>query len=574
MGKMNKLLLALAVGLGLLALVAGSSDEENQVKSFESGLDREAREADPARRERKNQPKRKNQTKKKNQAKRKNQAEKKKQGKRKNKKGLKAKRGGKGQKGKRNNRKNGKKGKKNRNAERNQKKERKNRKKKGNGKKQNRKNTAEGRQCRVTTTCSDTAVAAHKLMKDKVDNFVKQHKRITKKTNIGSKKSNKNDVFKPVLQRLAAAAGGNISAPVCSGSSNNSGAAQMLNLSITLKNCEDDIYAACDPSNLPNHNQSKIAECYAAIDIFTNYTDICSDLSGAAACDCWIPSANVTAAMAEIKLCDLSSNNTATVNATKACKAAFGKCRKYEDDVGHIIHSCEQNAGTLKLKLKALSDNSDKVSQVATKVDALVNATRRNFASGRSAMAKRDASTAAGFISICTQINTWVTENPYYYQISGYATTIITVTAPVFTAADLTALSTVNTALQVSVTTLTVAVSTMQATILELTGETVSAAELAALPTCEDDPDVCYADATTVGTTGTTTTGTTGTTTTGTTGTTGTTTTGTTTTGTTGTTGTTTTVTTTAGTTVTTTAAATTTTAAATTTTAEATTAS
>ena len=48
-------------------------------------------------------------------------------------------------------------------------------------------------------------------MKDKVDNFVKQHKRITKKTNIGSKKSNKNDVFKPVLQRLAAAAGGNIS---------------------------------------------------------------------------------------------------------------------------------------------------------------------------------------------------------------------------------------------------------------------------------------------------------------------------------------------------------------------------
>ena len=258
----------------------------------------------------------------------------------------------------------------------------------------------------------------------------------------------------------------------------------MLNLSITLKvilgnvfqilelayvffqNCEDDIYAACHPSNLPNHNQTKIAECYAAIDIFSNYTDTCSDLSGAAACDCWIPSANVTAAMAEIKLCDLSSNNTATVNATKACKAAFGNCRKYEDDVGDIIHSCEQNADTLKLKLKALSDNSDKVGQVASKVDALVNATRRNFASGRSAKAKRDASTAAGFISICTQINTWVTENPYYYQISSYATTIITVTAPVFTAADLTALSTVNTALQVSVTTLTVAVSTMQATIL------------------------------------------------------------------------------------------------------------
>merc|ERR1711978_744432 len=73
--KMNKLLLALAIGLGLLALVAGSSDEENQVKSFEFGLDREAREADPARRERKNQAKRKNQPKRKNQTKKKNQGE-------------------------------------------------------------------------------------------------------------------------------------------------------------------------------------------------------------------------------------------------------------------------------------------------------------------------------------------------------------------------------------------------------------------------------------------------------------------------------------------------------------------
>merc|ERR1712241_1396055 len=83
--KMNKLLLALAVGLGLLALVAGSSEEENQVESFESGLDREAREADPARNQRKNQAKKKNQAQRKNQAKRKNQAQRKNKAKRKNK---------------------------------------------------------------------------------------------------------------------------------------------------------------------------------------------------------------------------------------------------------------------------------------------------------------------------------------------------------------------------------------------------------------------------------------------------------------------------------------------------------
>merc|ERR1712088_1047402 len=452
--KMNKLLLALAIGLSLLALAAGSSEEENQVERFESGLAREAREADPAKGQRKNQAK--NQAKKKSQAKRKNKKGNKK-GRSNMRKGLKGKKGGKGQKGKRNNKKNSMKsgkGNKNRKAERKQNKKEKNGNKKGIRKNQNRMNTAGARSTCLSTTCVDTAVAAMKLLKDKVDNFEKQEKRISKKSNIGSKKSAKKDVFGPTLQRLSDAAGGNLSAPVCAGDASSPGAAQMLNLSMTLQTCDDDIFAACDTSNLPTPNDTKVAECKAAIATFKNYTDTCTALDGAAACDCWTPSAAVTAATAEIKACDLSSNNTTVVTAVKACKAAFGKCRKYEDDVGDIIFSCEQNADTLKLKLKALSDNSDKVGQVATKVDALVNATRRNFASGRSAKAKRDASTAAGFISICTQINTWVVENPYYYQISSYATTIISVTAPVFTAADLTALSVVNTALQVSVTTL------------------------------------------------------------------------------------------------------------------------
>merc|ERR1712029_362866 len=95
--KMNKLLLALATG---------SSEEENQVERFESGLAREAREADPAKGQRKTQAKKKNQAKRKNQDKRKNKRKNKK-GRSNKRKGLKGKKGGKGQKGKRNNRKNG-----------------------------------------------------------------------------------------------------------------------------------------------------------------------------------------------------------------------------------------------------------------------------------------------------------------------------------------------------------------------------------------------------------------------------------------------------------------------------------
>merc|ERR1712073_128085 len=296
--KMNKLLLALAIGLSLLALAAGSSEEENQVERFESGLAREAREADPAKGQRKNQAKKKNQAKRKNQDKKKNKKGNKK-GRSNKRKGLKGKKGGKGQKGERNNKKNGKKsgkGKKNRKAERKQNKKEKNGNKKGIRKNQNRMNTADGRTTCLSTTCVDTAVAAMKLLKDKVDNFEKQEKRISKKSNIGSKKSAKKDVFGPTLQRLSDAAGGNLSAPVCAGNASSPGAAQMLNLSMTLQTCDDDIFAACDTSNLPTPNDTRVAECKAAIATFKNYTDTCTALDGAAACDCWTPSAAVTAA--------------------------------------------------------------------------------------------------------------------------------------------------------------------------------------------------------------------------------------------------------------------------------------
>merc|ERR1711934_1149493 len=51
--QMNKLLLLVAIGLGLLAFTAGSSEEGNQVGSFESGLARGVRGADPGTRQRK-----------------------------------------------------------------------------------------------------------------------------------------------------------------------------------------------------------------------------------------------------------------------------------------------------------------------------------------------------------------------------------------------------------------------------------------------------------------------------------------------------------------------------------------
>lgn len=451
-----------------MCVVLGSSEEDSHVESFESGLARGVREADPGKGQRKvakDQKKNNNAQKKRKRNNKNGQRKKTRSNKRK---GLKGK---KGQKQRRKSRKNAQKsgkGKKKSEKKKNKKKAERRQKKKSGEKKRKRKNQQKrmnGAKVRSSTclnnTCVNTAVQAMQMLKGKVANFEVQDKRIEKKYNQSSKKSDKQDQFKPVLQRLSDAAGGNISAPVCSGSSDSAGAVQMLNLSMTLKSCADDVNAACHTTNLPAPNATHISECKAAIVIFKNYTGTCMNLIGSDACSCWSPTPEQAAAKAIVSTCSLSGSNNDMKKAQKGCKDAFGKCQKYRDDVGDIIFACEQSADTLKLKLKALSENSDKVAAVASKVSGIVNA--RFYGKFKRS---DDATTATGYISIITQINTFVSQNPYYYLIATLSTTIISVTSvPTFSPADLASLSAVNTALQVSVTTLVTAVTTLETTI-------------------------------------------------------------------------------------------------------------
>ena len=262
--------------------ILGSSEEGNQVGSFES---RGVREADPGTRQRKvakNKKRSKHVQKKRN-----NKNSQRKKTRSNKRKGLSGK---KGQQQRRKARKNGQrsgKGKKKAENKKNKKKAERRQKKKNGEKKRKRKNQKKRMNAAKvrSSTCLDTncvniAVQAMKMLKGKVANFEAQDKRVEKKYNQSSKKSKKYDVFKAVLHRLADAAGGNISAPICSGSSDSAGAKQMLNLSMTLKRCADDVHTACHPTNLPAPNATHISECKAAIVIFKNYTDTCGNFTG------------------------------------------------------------------------------------------------------------------------------------------------------------------------------------------------------------------------------------------------------------------------------------------------------
>merc|ERR1712088_653900 len=166
--QMNKLLLVFAIGLGLLALAAGSSEEQNQVDSFESGLAREAREADPGKQR---QNKGVNKRKRIRNARKNNKRNNNKNAQRKK---ARSNKGKKGQRKNRNNRKNGvRNGKGKKNAGKGQKKNTKN----DNKKRKNLETQARQSEC-LATSCVDNAVKAMKLLKDKVLNFEKHEKRI------------------------------------------------------------------------------------------------------------------------------------------------------------------------------------------------------------------------------------------------------------------------------------------------------------------------------------------------------------------------------------------------------------
>ena len=58
----------------------------------------------------------------------------------------------------------------------------------------------------------------------------------------------------------------------------------------------------------------------------------------------------------------------------RACKSAFGSCRKYEDDVVTAMQACSKSLDQLKLKAKTLTANSAAVTAAQSKVASLTAA--------------------------------------------------------------------------------------------------------------------------------------------------------------------------------------------------------
>ena len=325
----------------------------------------------------------------------------------------------------------------------------------------------------LAETCVDKAVEAMKLGKDKVSNFMAQYKRIVRKNKTGNSKSGKKGAFKSVLIRIINAGGGNGSALKCGNDANNAGAKQMANLTETLKKCSADIEKACDPKNIPQPNMTEVEPCNTAMTAFNTFTDSCGKKTGAEACTCFEGGDADQTAL--IKKCDLKDENAAVVKAITACKKAFGKCRKYEDDVASLLSSCSKDPNALKKKLKNLSENSKASGKALAKIKSMTARRRTN----------RAISDCTGFLSVTTTLITLISESPFAFTISTLATQVSVATVTC-SADQITSLKAQQSAMEEAVASIDASIADVKATLLELTGSVPTDAEIEATEACED----------------------------------------------------------------------------------------
>merc|ERR1711881_328570 len=275
-------------------------------------------------------------------------------------------------------------------------------------KRKSRRNRIQRKQTRaeysLTDTCFEKAVHYMKVWKDIVGNFEKQRKRMVKQNKTGGNKSGKKGLFAPAAHRLVDIGGGNKSNMSCGGQYGNAGAAQLQNLTKTLFDCEIVVHKACDPANIPQPNMTFINRCKELVDDYATEAQTCYDktyggkkTNSSDACYCWTHN-NLTADIDELKTCKASNESKAITAALGKCTAAFGKCRKYEDDAHSALSACASDSGKLTKKAANLAANNASMTAAKEKMASL--------ASSRSGGGNIGGNNRADAVANCTEIIT------------------------------------------------------------------------------------------------------------------------------------------------------------------------
>jgi len=102
----------------------------------------------------------------------------------------------------------------------------------------------------------------------------------------------------------------------------------------------------------------------------------------------------------------------------QACLSAFGTCRKYQDDVGPAISSCDQKPSALTSKLKSLLENQNMVNNAQAALAKLTSGAGLRQSSGSSF-------TCGDIISLTEQLKDLIDNNPASTKIADVAALLI-----------------------------------------------------------------------------------------------------------------------------------------------------
>ena len=249
----------------------------------------------------------------------------------------------------------------------------------------------------VDGKCVENGITAMKRWKDQVANFEKQMNRVNKQAEIASKKKDKKAAFGPIALKLVDIGGGNKSALTCSGSADSDGAKQLTNLTQTLFDCEIMVNKSCN-AEFPAPNMTEVGACNTSVTEFKTKAMEClnksKEATAADACTCWSSEAMMNASEA-VKSCKIKEA-TSVAKGLKACKEAFSKCRKFEDEAVSSMAACSKSVDKLKEKAATLSKNKAAMDDVKTKV-------AKTTGSRRSRTIRAVATTCAEFIDLVKQ---------------------------------------------------------------------------------------------------------------------------------------------------------------------------
>merc|ERR1711983_441871 len=206
--------------------------------------------------------------------------------------------------------------------------------------------------------------------------------------------------------------------------------------------------------------ENKTSECYAP-----SKADTAAD-----ACTCWTD-AEYTELGNKIKSCKITETGD-VAKGLKACKDAFSKCRKYEDDAVASMAACSVSADAPKAKAAALSANVDSTNAAAAKVAEVTGGSSRR----RSARAA--ATSCADFITLVAQLVTILLEFPASPQVIAVGGYVVASADIVCTEEEITELVETESSLTEAAEFLVEAFEESNENLLEATGSTLSASEL------------------------------------------------------------------------------------------------